>query len=131
MAWQSFWEGSLDGLPEPLSIVLIGSSSVCGGNLTYQLGDTSPTTFFVQEGVPSFSSKLNLHIETSFVDFADRLKLGSVDDDVCQYRIRVVPTNAFESKYLNNIPLLSGIAMGAIFIFTAAVFMCYDHFVQM
>ena len=130
MTWQSFWEGSIHGLPAPLAIVLIGSPPWCGEGYTYELDDQNDTTHFTGEGHPLFSSKLQLKIETSFEDFADRLGLGSVSDEICQYRIQVRPTQDFESIYLNRLPLLSAIAMGAIFVFTAAVFVCYDHFVQ-
>ena len=130
MTWQSFWAGAVHGLPAPLAIVLIGSSPLCGGSFTYELDDRNDTIYFSSEGLPSFSSKMQLEIETSFGDFADRLGLGSVSDNICQYRIQVRPTEAFESLYLNNVPLLSAFALGAIFIFTAAVFVCYDHFVQ-
>jgi len=132
MTWQSFWDSSIHGIPEPLYVVLIGSSSSCGGAFTFQLDDVrNNKTYFVGEGQPSFSSDLNLQIETTFGDFATKLGLGSVDDDVCQYRIQVKPTEAFESRFLNRIPLLSGLALGGIFVITAVVFLCYDHFVQM
>ncbi len=125
--WQTFWEGSTNGMDGSLTIVL---ENTCVQSYTFQVGDLPSSTIFLSEGTKPFKGKLGLSMETSFEDFADILGVKSDDPDTCCYRILVTPTKEFESILLTNRPLLSGIALGAIFVFTAAVFLLYDHVIQ-
>lgn len=127
VAWQTFWEGSVYGIEGPLTVVL---ENTCGQNYTFEVGTNEAMTKFLGEGSNQFKGKLGLSMETTFDDFADILGVDVDDQDVCFYRILVSPTEDFESVFLTNLPLMSGIALGAIFVFTAAVFVVYDHVIQ-
>ena len=127
VGWQTFWEGAVYGIEGPLTIVL---ENTCGQNYTFQIGSDQAMTKFLGEGSNPFQGKLGLSMETTFDDFAYSLGLDVNDQDVCFYRILVSPTEEFESVFLTKLPLMSGIALGAIFLFTAAVFVVYDHVIQ-
>lgn len=142
LSWQSFWQGSIHGIPQPLTVVLYSSCGAEPTNIqeeyTFQLGhddddndNANVNTKFIKSGVHIFDSTLGLKVETLFEEFVDRLGVVEDEDEICQYRIGVYPTREMEEAYLTQRPLMSGIALGAIFVAVAVVFVCYDHFIQM
>eukprot|EP00977_Amphora_coffeiformis_P021284 scaffold9134_cov170-Amphora_coffeaeformis.AAC.8 len=121
MRWATFFEGVLSSSSEDVTVVLESSLE---GAFTYRVtndlveyvgpGDLHDTKYDHFERIANFEEH---NIESSgALEF-------SLDESLNKFKIRVYPTKKFEDAFRSQLPLVTTLAVGMVFVFTAIMFL--------
>ncbi len=127
--WTTYFESVL---PETVRGIVAVLSDSCGGFYTIQIdgahvsllgqGDLHDPTFNDKNWTSSFHKDQKVHDGTIFGVL--------LDQRVCNIALDVYPSQAFYDSYDANTPTVITLSVAFIFVFTALVFLVYDHLVE-
>jgi hypothetical protein len=126
--WASYFRGVVPPHTPPVTVVL---ENACDGYFTYTV-DNGNVIF---EGNGDFhdtrydSLKRRAALNTLYNRVRDERSL-ILDEMDCPFHLQVYPTQAMEDDSHTYIPLVTTLAVGSVFIFTAAVFWVYNRIVE-
>eukprot|EP00522_Entomoneis_paludosa_P013117 CAMPEP_0172452292 /NCGR_PEP_ID=MMETSP1065-20121228/10005_1 /TAXON_ID=265537 /ORGANISM="Amphiprora paludosa, Strain CCMP125" /LENGTH=1141 /DNA_ID=CAMNT_0013204333 /DNA_START=182 /DNA_END=3604 /DNA_ORIENTATION=+ len=128
--WASYFKEVVPPETPPVTVVL---ENDCDGAFTFTVdnenvvfegaGDSHDTDYNHLER----QAALNTLYSSKLDEQSHNLEL---DELGCPFRIRVYPTSEMEEENRTKIPLITTIAVGVAFLFTAAVFFLYNHLVE-
>ncbi len=129
LKWGSYFENILSQNSKPVTVVL---ENTCEGPYTYEV--RGPHVNYVGQGNLAdkkyeFLAEVVDLDSSKFVTEATTIALTS-NQDLCQYSLRVYPTEELYKDYNNYFPLVITMTVAAVFILTAAVFILYDMMVE-
>ncbi|CAB9504323.1 Receptor-type guanylate cyclase gcy [Seminavis robusta] len=120
-----YWRTYFDGLLPPGSDgIIVILENTCGQQYTYQVD--GQYSHFLGHG------DLH-HAKYDYLGTGAGIESGSATndvEDVCQYSIRVYPSQQFEDSYRTDTPWIYAVVLAALFLFTSAVFLFYDYMVE-
>jgi class 3 adenylate cyclase len=124
--WGRFFENILQDGHNGVCAVLKES---CGNAFTYQID--GPNATFLGAGDLHDPAYDNVKRSTEFHGFGGELE-GLLEElsDHCEYTISVYPSAQYEEEYETDRAIYSTIVVLLNFVFTSAVFLLYDCFVQ-
>jgi hypothetical protein len=131
-----FWGDYLKGevLPPSANGIICVINNGCGQTYAYQVVGDSANFTYLGEGAQS--EKIFLQYEAVFeigsvFDKGQVTYSGvTVNEDYCPYRLHVYPTETVQDSYFSRRPVVYTSLFGVVFIFTSAVFLCYDFLVE-
>jgi class 3 adenylate cyclase len=126
-----------NAVPSKGIFVRIVIENTCGQIHTYRVKDDGFNLIWLGEGDLHDHSYDHMMQRTSYDDF-DTIRLSSAspesnDQDAqghCNYRFAVYPTTLLEDQYITDLSWIYSVAVLAIFLFTSAVFLVYDHAIR-
>ncbi|CAB9530159.1 Receptor-type guanylate cyclase gcy [Seminavis robusta] len=127
--WGTYFKDMLSPSVEGVIVVL---ENPCEGAFTYMLN--GPNATFLGNG-DLHDPKYHKYGRTAMLgdlgETAQRALLGlGLYQEECPIGIRVYPSATFEDNYQSNLPILVTMAVGLVFVFTAAMFLLYDRLVE-
>lgn len=123
--WGQFFENILQEGHDGVYAVLEES---CGSKFTYVIRGGNAT--FLGTGDLHDSTYDSARLSVNFRTYEGDLTGISGVTDHCQYTINVYPSVEFQQDYESNKPVIFCIGVLFVFLFTSAVFVLYDCFVQ-
>jgi len=122
--WQTYFD---DLLPETAKGIITVLENSCGQTMTFNIKGAD--AHFMGNGDLHDRGYDDMEVSTDYGVFLGR-KPDDADDWGCFYRVRVYPSKELQDIYLTRAPLTICFAMLGVFIFTVAVFVTYDRFVE-
>lgn len=127
--WARFFTNILPNSSRGIIVVL---ENFCDEPYTYKVDGASVTPLGNGD---LHDSKYDRHKKSATFRDVDTIADGTihgmtVNQHDCPYAIRVYPSEEFENLYLTNTPLLITFAVACVFLFTVAMFYCYDFLVE-
>ena len=121
MRWATFFEGVLSSNSEAVTVVLESSLE---GAFTYRV--TPSLAEYVGQG-DLHDNKYDHLVRTANFEVHNIERSGalefSLDESLNKFKIRVYPTQEFENAFRSKIPLVTTLAVGMVFVFTAIMFL--------
>ena len=124
--WQTYFE---DLLPELTNGIVVVLENTCNQNYTFGLSGSSAQ--FIGDGDLHDTTYDFLEQSTDYGVFLQR-SLDDINGDTggCFYRLRLYPSKEMEDYHITNQPLVVALSIMGTFVFTIAVFILYDRFVE-
>lgn len=128
--WQRYLDCLLPDMQETLQSPLVAVlENTCAQAFTYEIQGSQAT--FLGVGDMHDETYGDLMMESGFAAVLGfDLEANEALPGECMYNVRVYPTQEMEDNFLSNEPYWFAAIVLFIFIFTAAVFGCYDRLVQ-
>ena len=121
--WNKYFE---DLLPETAKGIIAVLDNTCEQSFTFSIYGRRAS--FLGNGDLHDSKYDDMEVSTEYGVFLKRSPL--VDMGGCFYRVRVYPSQEMEDDHLTFGPLIFCLSILAVFVFTVAVFIAYDRFVE-
>lgn len=121
--WNNYFE---DLLPQTAKGVVVVLDNTCEQSFTFSIHGERAS--FLGDGDLHDSKYDDMEVSTEYGVFLKRSP--RVDMGGCFYRVRVYPSQEMEDDHLTNGPLIFCLSILAVFVFTVAVFIAYDRFVE-
>ena len=129
LPWSSYFEGILTDSTRSISAVL---SNTCQGPYTYEI--RGEQVIFLGKGNLANSKyedmMISIDLDSSQIIIEPNTIALNLNQDLCQYTLRIYPTREGDKYYNNFLPLITTLTVGAVFLMTAAVFYFYDSMVE-
>lgn len=131
MNWATYFQGVVPPQSKPITIVL---ANACDGPYTYE-ADNNQVTFKGQGDLhdPAYAHlgrRANLNALVARASAGRVYNAFELEELDCPYHVQVYPTRSMEEDHKTSIPLITTTAVAAVFVFTAAVFLLYNHIVE-
>lgn len=123
--WRTYFRQILPAGANGITVIL---SNTCNQDYTYQVDGAEAK--FIGRGRHHNAKYEYLG---KGIDLSQTLELNARDGDNiggCRYHVNVYPSEDFENIYVNDMPLLYTISLASVFLFTSAVFLLYDYYVE-
>ena len=122
-----YWKNYLDDLlPENAVGVVAVLDNTCNQSFTFGIDGTHSS--FLRNGDLHVTKYDDMEVATDYGVFLKRDPLREMGG--CFYRVRVYPSKEMEDEYLTHGPLIFCLSIVSVFLFTVAVFIAYDRFVE-
>lgn len=132
--WRTYFNNLL---PPGADGVILVLENTCNQTYTYRIDGTE--SFWLGRGDMHDPKYDFLEAGTSITKIVGTEDAASAfEDDTesdilyydCFYNIRVYPSQDFEDRYRSQAPMTQAILLAALFLFTSAVLLCYDYYVE-
>ena len=127
--WGSYFEGILTDSTQSISVVL---SNACQGPFTYEI--RGEKVFFLGKGnlanIKYKDMMMSTDLDSSQIIIEPNTIALNLNQDLCQYTLRIYPTKEGDESFNNFLPLITTLTVAAVFLMTAAVFYFYDSMVE-
>ena len=131
----TYWNSYFQGIPDDVKGIVCVVSNSAGQAFTYQINGRGRTEFLgLQDHHDSRYDgwRLTAEYSTFLSSQGSTIEYTGVpvDDEFIAYKLEVYPSRVVEDAYLTNEPIYFALAIGAVFVLCAIIFVIYNKLVD-